>query len=194
MLSEISTNEPGELSKEELEQRIEMLQQNFQRLQPPYTTRLSEEKLCRRKFPNYEAQLEGLKKRFFCTDITDEECKRKLQQTTYFRLRGYFVPLQKHLANEHGTPPEDMQVPFKTALFLYERDERMRLFLLEILQDLEIFLRSQLSYIHADKHGAYGYLDSSLYYYRHKHDRFLSKLVKRVQEKRSSQDGCFFFH
>ena len=41
MLSEISTKEPGELSKEELEQRIEILQQNFQRLQLPYTTRLS---------------------------------------------------------------------------------------------------------------------------------------------------------
>ena len=185
-LPEISTKE---IEKQEVEQKIESFKEKLQGLPQYYPkyrsyTEILPSPESQRQFGDYKKQMEKLKERF-CDISDEEECNRKLQQITYFRLKGYFAPLQKHFADELGTPPEKTRVPFETVILFYERDEQMRFLSLQILQKLEVFLRSQLSYIHAEKYGPYGYLDTFSYYRpRHDHHRFLSNLVKLLQDNK----------
>lgn len=102
-----------------------------------------------------EKQVEILKSRGLFFD-NDTEAIRTLEHINYYRLRGYYIHLQKEDIFEKG-------VSFNQIVALHNFDTELRLLLLSVLLDVEIVARARISYIIAHAWGAMGYREKSNY-------------------------------
>jgi abortive infection bacteriophage resistance protein len=97
-----------------------------------------------------------------------------LSHVGYYRLSGYLLPFKtatgKYVA---GTD-------FANVHKLYEFDRKLRNLILSAMEEIEVYLRSQLSYYHAQKYGADGYLDATNYNGSHRHAEFLQHVNAEV--------------
>ncbi len=110
--------------------------------------------------------------------IQDEDrTKDFLNRVNYYRFSGYFLPFQ---TNGHGTLSPD--ITFEKLLAIYEFDEHMRTLVMGIIDEIEIFLRMQLSHYHAMKYGEEGYMDVKYYNGRHNHKRFINHINSCIRE------------
>lgn len=97
---------------------------------------------------------------------------RILKRISYYRLTGYLLPYK--VSEEfyvEGTT-------FDQIVDLYHFDKRLRSLLLEILEYVEINMRSQISYHLAHKYGAECYKDASNFSFRttYEYEKFTDKL------------------
>lgn len=138
-----------------------------------------------RAFADYHTQIECLDK--FC-DVSDKFfCRQKLQEVTYFRLKGYILALREIVSKKYHIRLEKTRVSFDTVCRFYECDEQLRVLLLYALQKIEVFLRAKMSYFHAMQYTPYGYLNKEKYEYRsasegHTHHEFLNHLISTVEQ------------
>jgi abortive infection bacteriophage resistance protein len=122
----------------------------------------------------YEAQIAKLKEHG-CV-ITDEAfCMEVLSQVSYYRLSAYFITFKK--SDGKYIPGTD----FNTIYQLYEFDRKLRRILLSVLEELEIYLRTQLSYHHAMKYGSDGYMIAANFNSHHDHLGFISHINNSVR-------------
>jgi abortive infection bacteriophage resistance protein len=113
-------------------------------------------------------------KGFFVSDR--EECKQFLMKVNYYRLSAYYLPFRK----TDGSYYKD--VPFKRIQRIYEFDSRLRALLFEIIEDIELFLRTNIAYYVAHKHGALSYLDKAMFSDRHSSERFSARIKRCIEE------------
>lgn len=107
-------------------------------------------------------------------------CKQVLQQIGYYRFSAYFLPFRLQDGNyRQGTN-------FHTVYRIYEFDRKMRTLLFAAVEQIELYLRSQLSYFHGHHYGPLGYMDGSCYNKRHNHDRFQKRFQNEVQHNRNT--------
>lgn len=121
-------------------------------------------------------------------------CKQILQQINYYRFSAYFLPFKtKDGTYRAGTS-------FHRVYRIYEFDRKMRQTLFSAIEQIELYLRTQLSYFHAHKYGPLGYMDSSNYIEKHDHTRFMdlfndevrhSKKIPFVKHHCDKYDGNF---
>lgn len=113
--------------------------------------------------------------------VSDEVfCKMVLQRINYYRLSAYFLPFKKTDSQyKEGTT-------FDRVYRIYEFDRKMRTSILSILEEIEIYLRTQLSYYHAHKYGPEGYMEKANYNHLHNHDKFLSNLQAEVGHSKNT--------
>ena len=83
----------------------------------------------------------------------DAETKSFLNHVNYYRFSGYFLPFQ---VNGHG--PLFSNIKFERLKAIYEFDEQLRNLIAGTIDEIEIYLRTQLSYYHAHKYGEEGYM------------------------------------
>lgn len=101
-------------------------------------------------FASYEKQIEELIKKNF--RITDTNTAISiLKKVNYYRLSAYFLPFK----DETGGYQQNLD--FNMIFRIYEFDRKLRNLIFSMLEELEVFLRSQLSYFHSEKYGAGGY-------------------------------------
>jgi Abortive infection bacteriophage resistance protein len=113
----------------------------------------------------FEEQLQKLIERD-CIIADETFCKEALGRINYYRLSAYFLPFKKADGKYYeGTT-------FGKVIRIYEFDRKMRSRLFSLVEEIEIYLRTQFSYYFAHKYGALGYLDESSYNERHDHERF----------------------
>lgn len=141
----------------------------------------------------FDEQLELLQKRN-CIVSDPAFCKRVLQHINYYRFTAYFLPFKI----EDGTYKEGTS--FHRVYRIYEFDRKMRRALFSAIEQVEIYLRTQLAYFHAHKYGALGYMDAANYGSKHNHERFRelfsdeirhSKNVPFVKHHYEKYDGNF---
>lgn len=87
--------------------------------------------------------------------IADKEVLvRRLQATSYFRLSGYLYPFRQPDSEQfiEGTSLEKV---WRLCVF----DQRLRSHLLDAIEAIEVFVRTQLAYHLASTHGAFSYHD-----------------------------------
>ncbi len=102
-----------------------------------------------------------------------------LEHINYYRLSAYFLPFQsKKDIFDDSTSLDDV-------LYLYEFDRRLQNLTLEALANIEISVRTKLAYYLGHQYGAFGYTDSSNYYFRFNHYNWLKKIRESI--KRSSE-------
>lgn len=100
----------------------------------------------------YQEQIQLLKNRG-CIITDTEKCKQILKRINYFRLTAYFLPFQEtKQAYRQGTS-------FEQIYRIYEFDSRMRRLVLFALEDIELFLRTQIGYYFAHQYGPEEYLN-----------------------------------
>lgn len=89
-------------------------------------------------------------------EITDfEQALLILSKINYYKLSAYFLPFRL-------TP--DTYMP-GTTLFkvykIYEFERKLSSFLYGVIQEIEVFIKTQIAYYHSNKYGALGYTDDS---------------------------------
>ena len=127
-----------------------------------------------RKFADYEAQIRNLKNKFGVEAETPNG-RDALRNVTYYRLKGYILALLHESGNGAG-------VSLEKAEAIHHFDANLHAVMLYALEKIEIRLRSQFSYFHAEKYGPFGYLDANHYDAKHDHPDFLSRIEKAVED------------
>lgn len=137
-----------------------------------------------KKATTFDEQLELLEKRN-CYISDPVFCKQVLQQVNYYRFSAYFLPFK----NADGAYRDGTS--FHRVFRIYEFDRKMRKTLFSAIEQVELYLRTQLAYFHAHKYGALGYMDSANYGTRHNHERFLKLFQDEVKH---SENVLFVKH
>ncbi|MCC8104982.1 MAG: Abi family protein [Clostridiales bacterium] len=126
---------------------------------------------------SYNEQVSLIEKKGFIVDDRDS-CAIFLHKANYYRLSAYFLPFRK----ADGTYFQN--VSFHRIQRIYEFDGRIRSLLFECIEEVELYLRSQLSYYSAHHHGALGYLEKDVFSERHDQKRFLELVNACIEENK----------
>ena len=105
-------------------------------------------------------------------------CKRILSEISYYRFSAYFLPFR----NSDGT-----YIPgtsFESVYRIYEFDRKLRHILFSAVEEIEIYLRTKLSYYHAHRYGPEGYMDSLNFGPGHNADKFLTTLKREIDNNK----------
>lgn len=122
----------------------------------------------------YEQQIALIKSRG-CIVEDDKTCLDALNRIGYYRLSAYFLPFKK-ADNSYKSG-----LKFSTVYSIYEFDRELRGIILTALEEIEIYLRSQISYYHTRKYGPLGYTNPSNYNARHEHDKFKNTYEREIK-------------
>jgi len=117
----------------------------------------NQENLYKKEHKTFDEQLELLKTKKLIIR-NDEYALNKLKHINYYRLSAYFLPLQHKQNSSH----KNIFLPdttFEDIIELYYFDSELRKIIFEAIESIEIYLRTQISYVHSKKFGAFGYLD-----------------------------------
>lgn len=95
----------------------------------------------------YDEQVKRIAAKGFIVENPDS-CKEFLKQANYYRLLDYYLPFKK----KDGTYFKD--IPFKRIQRIYEFDSHLRSVLSRIIEQIEFYLRTQISYRLSFEHGA----------------------------------------
>lgn len=82
-----------------------------------------------------------------------------LTNISYYRLEGYWWPLQNDKVNHIFKPGSD----FETVINIYDFDRELRLIVLNMVERIEISLRTRLIYALSLSHGPWWFEDSTLF-------------------------------
>ncbi len=113
----------------------------------------------------FDEQMNLLRQRN-CLINNEDFCKQVLQQINYYHFSAYFLPFR----TANGSYMEGTN--FHRVYRIYEFDRKIRQVLFSAIEQVELYLRTQLAYFHAHKYGPLGYMDTSNYGGKHNHQRF----------------------
>ncbi len=159
------------------------LQEQLQKLK-------NQENLYTKEHKTFEEQLELLKQRDLI--ISNEPyALNKLKHINYYRLSAYFLPLQykKDSPNKNKFFPN---TSFENIIKLYYFDTELRKIIFEAIESIEIFLRTQIAYFHAQCYGAFGYLDITTL--RENYQTEFDELHKDIIEEKTRSKEVFIKH
>lgn len=94
-----------------------------------------------------------------------------LESIGYYRFSAYFLPFKQ--ADDSYLPG----ITFEAVLQTYRFDQALRQLLFPLIEDIELYLRTQLAYYHSHKYGLLGYQDANNYNNRHDHQKFLDDIA-----------------
>ena len=129
-----------------------------------------------KKPKTYDQQIAILKNKNIAI-IDDVSAKTFLKQVNYYRFSGYFLPFQ---INGHGSLFPN--ITFERLQAIYEFDEQLRNLIAGVVDEIEVYLRSQLAYYHAHKYGEEGYMDACNYNNKHDHIAFTKRINSCIKE------------
>ena len=94
-----------------------------------------------KKPTTYSEQAELLTRKGLLVD-NEEDCIEFLKRVNYYRISGYFGPIIA--GTDSGAKPS-----FSSIERVYEFDAELRSLSLKVIEKIEVYLRSQISYYHA---------------------------------------------
>lgn len=116
-----------------------------------------------------------VKKNIIVTDMND--CEAFLSHVNYYRFSAYFLPF---LNKKTGQCFDG--ITFERIRQIYKFDQNLRALIFEVIEDIEIHIRTELAYYHSHKYGADGYMLRENYNSRHDHIKFLDHVTACIQE------------
>ncbi|WP_024460412.1 Abi family protein [Marinimicrobium sp. LS-A18] len=109
--------------------------------------------------------------------VEDEaRAKHYLRHINYYRLAGYWLPLEA----DHASHRFQRGATFDDVLDLYNFDREFRLHLLDAIERVEVSLRAQWAHHMAHAHGPHAHLDARHAANLKLHARHLAKLEEEV--------------
>ena len=109
-----------------------------------------------KKPSSFERQMYLLKERGFIID-DEAACLDLLHRVNYYALTAYLLPFK--LTNDSYI----QGIKFTDIERIYEFDKKLRVLIFSFVEEIELYLRTQLSYYHAHKYGSLGYLEKDIY-------------------------------
>ena len=122
----------------------------------------------------YSQQIEKLREHG-CNIADEAFCEEILSRVSYYRLSAYFLTFRRK---------DGMYLPgtdFDKVYRLYEFDRKLRRLLFSVIEELEVYLRAQLSYCHSHKYGADGYTNPANFNFHHNPNDFASRISDLVR-------------
>lgn len=133
-----------------------------------------------KEFKTFEEQVAKLIERG-CEDITSKEYAITiLKHINYYRLTAYFLPFR----DEESQKYDSNKVSLEKIYSIYQFDSELRLLLMEYLEDIELYFRTQVAYHHSEQYGALAYKDSKNFNKFHKHDEFMENLKRELSYRK----------
>ena len=129
----------------------------------------------------YEEQIAMIRnKGFIIYEDEEKDCIAFLKKVNYYRFSAYFLPyLKEDRSFQRG-------VSFFRIQRTYEFDSRIRALIFEIIEDVEVSLRTKLSYYISQKYGPYGHLGDGMYTKKHNERSFQGRVKSCVEQNRDS--------
>ncbi|MET7001109.1 Abi family protein [Chitinophaga defluvii] len=103
-----------------------------------------------------------------------------LSNTSYYRLAGYWWPMQADKINHLFKPNSK----FEDVIALYEFDSALRLLLFNVIERIEIALRSKMIYHLSHEHGPWWFQDSNLFINSREHIKTLAHIEDELQRSK----------
>lgn len=131
-----------------------------------------------KKPTTFEQQIDKLKNRD-CIIEDEKKALTVLRRVNYYRLTAYFLPFTDNDGNYiSGTS-------FNRVLRIYEFDKKLRCLIFPIVEELEILLRTELSYMHSHKYGELGYRSAENFNSHHNHDDFFKTINSCIEHNKN---------
>lgn len=124
---------------------------------------------------DYDAQVRKLKQKGIIIEDA-ESCIDFLKKVNYYRFSAYFLPYKN----------TNTCISFDQLKRIYEFDSKLRNLLFPIIEQIEIKLRSAITYHFTQKYGAEGYLDPLNFSSRHNSEEFAIRIKKCIGENKRS--------
>lgn len=99
-------------------------------------------------------QVEKLKEHG-CEIADFEEALLILSKINYYKLSAYFLPFRLN----YGTYASGTSLIKVYKIYQFER--QLISFLYGVIQEIEVFIKTQIAYYHSNKYGSLGYMDVS---------------------------------
>lgn len=123
-----------------------------------------------------------------CAFMDRAQAVKTLKQANYYRLSAYFLPFK-----ERDNSTYKAGTNFEKIYDIYEFDQRIAILLYDLIEEIEVFIKTQIAYQHSMKYGAVGYLDPN---------NFISSKAEKHQnlinifqnELKSNKDILFVKH
>ena len=132
-----------------------------------------------KKAKTFKEQVELLK----CKNIIVENeisCENFLSKVNYYRFSAYYLPFKD--SNGVCSPSTE----FEKIKKIYEFDQKLRILILEVIEHIEISIRTQIAYYHAHKYGALGYMSPSTFGDNHDHTEFTKHIKSCIQANKKT--------
>ena len=127
----------------------------------------------------FDEQLDKLVKRGCC--VSDPVSAREaLHRINYYRFSAYFLPFKTKSGEYSGTPT------FNRIYRIYEFDRKLRGLLFGAIEEIELFLRTQLAYYHAHRYGATEYLNPDIWRDKERHEKLCRRIAEEISNNRNA--------
>ncbi len=122
-----------------------------------------------KKFCTFDEQLENIRKKGF--RISDpRKCMSFLKRNSYYSCSAYF---------HYFELKSESDLDFESIMKICEFDSKVRNLIFYIIEEIEHSLKTQISYFHAEKYGALGYLQKENFSKKyHDHEKFINMIAK----------------
>lgn len=133
----------------------------------------------------FEQQLDLLKHRDMLVE-DDAETLRILSTVSYYRLSAYWFPFRQRAASGDSLDTFVPGTSFNQVAEKYNFDRALRAVVLEAIADVEVAMRTRVTYQIALAHGPFGHTDATNFHPNFNHQRWIDKLygeVERSQDK-----------
>lgn len=127
------------------------------------------------KFPiTIKEQISKLKERGLIIE-NDALAEKYLNHISYYRLAGYWWPFQSDKENHVFKPGSK----FETVIAVYNFDAELRILLFDVIEKIEISLRTKLIYHLSHEHGPWWFQNTALF----KNTPALVKTLESIREE-----------
>lgn len=128
-----------------------------------------------------DEQIDQLEERGLACD-DQKYTKHYLINISYYRLAGYWWPMQKdkeeHIFKEGSN--------FKDVIALYNFDRELRILLFDVIERIEIGLRTRMIYFLSHEHTPWWFQDTSLFIDTQAHIKSLSSIQEEIERSKET--------
>jgi len=128
---------------------------------------------------NHSEQLELLKSRGLIIEDEDK-CLDFLCSVNYYWFSAYFLPFKQ--TDGTYTP----ELTFEKVYRIFEFDRKLRTIIFTVIEEIELYLRSQLAYYSAHTYGQHAYMDAQYYNTLHDHKRFIGVTNSAINNNKNT--------
>ncbi|HHU17820.1 MAG: Abi family protein [Anaerovoracaceae bacterium] len=128
---------------------------------------------------SFKEQVEKLKEKNIVVE-NHAECQEFLRHVNYYRFSAYYLPFKA----PDGKCFEN--TTFRKLQMIYEFDQHLSSLIIDIIEDIEVYLRTQFAYYHSHTYGELGYMSPKTYNHRHDHISFIEHVNSCINENRNT--------
>ncbi|MFS5186372.1 Abi family protein [Streptococcus agalactiae] len=117
----------------------------------------------------WEDQIRLLEKRGLIVKADDVE---KIKHISYYRIKEFAKPLE--IKQQDGEEQDILydNIEFAEVLARYYQDKNLRIYLLHVIEKIEVSIKTKISFVLGDRYGAFGYLNFSSWANRNKFTKY----------------------